>query len=277
MPAQPINNHIASEHFILMAKPSEILFDEKQKNLPEFEHRLLNEAENPNIGWNQELLNFQLMDKTTKPFNVLEGYFNIRETMLGALQDDLQWAKQEDLMKPASQLYRLHSLKTTLKNCPTPDLTRNIETSIPTGISNKNGRTLLVKIVSHTFLDKEAHKRIIYKYILKLEITESNNMGGFQRELSSHIKQYDAIQGNEWKKITNHLIRQYHKIELPPFQTGFNIRFLAGPKEHMKYEWLCTPLEWTNITCHDLTTHNLRPNPETSNIQEINPVPMHEK
>jgi hypothetical protein len=61
--------------------------------------------------------------------------------------------------------------------------------------------------VSRTFPDKEAHKRIIYEYILKLEITESNNMEGFQRELSRHIKQYDAIQGNEWKSLT-HLPRQ---------------------------------------------------------------------
>jgi hypothetical protein len=101
---------------------------------------------------------------------------------------------------------------------------------MPTGIGNKDERIFFIKIVSHTLPDKEAHKRIIYEYILKLGITESNNMEGFQRELSRHIKQYDVIQGNEWKKITNHLIRQYHKIESPPFQTGFNIRIIAGPK-----------------------------------------------
>jgi hypothetical protein len=70
---------------------------------------------------------------------------------------------------------------------------------MPTGISNKYGRIFFIKIVSHTFLDKEAHKRIIYEYILKLEITESNNMEAFQGELSRHVKKYDAIQGNEWK------------------------------------------------------------------------------
>jgi hypothetical protein len=54
---------------------------------------------------------------------------------------------------------------------------------MPTGLSNKNGGIFFIKLVSHTFPDKEAHKRIIYEYILKLEITESNNVEGFQREL----------------------------------------------------------------------------------------------
>jgi hypothetical protein len=100
--------------------------------------------------------------------------------MIRALRDDLQQAKQIDLVRPATQLYKLHCLKTKLKNCLTPDLTRDIETSMPTDLSNKYGRIFFIKIVSHTFTDKEAHKRIIYEYILKVEITESNNMEGFQ-------------------------------------------------------------------------------------------------
>jgi hypothetical protein len=79
---------------------------------------------------------------------------------------------------------------------------------MPTGLSKKEGRIFFIKIVSHTLPDKEAHKRIVYEYILKLEITESHNMEGFQQEPMRHIKKYDAIQGNEWKKITNHIIRQ---------------------------------------------------------------------
>jgi hypothetical protein len=67
MPAQPINDHRASSHFTEMTKPSEILFDGKRENWPEFEHHLLNEAEKPTIGWSQELLNLQLMDTTKKP------------------------------------------------------------------------------------------------------------------------------------------------------------------------------------------------------------------
>jgi hypothetical protein len=55
-----------------MTKPSEILFDGKPKKWPEFEHHLLTEAENPTIGWNQELINFQTMEETTKPFIFLE-------------------------------------------------------------------------------------------------------------------------------------------------------------------------------------------------------------
>jgi hypothetical protein len=70
-----------------------------------------------------------------------------------------------------------------VKNCLTPDLARDIKTSMSTGLINKDRRIFFIKMVSHTFPDKEAHKRIIYEYILKLEITESNNMEGFQREL----------------------------------------------------------------------------------------------
>jgi hypothetical protein len=117
-----------------------------------------------------------------------------------------------------SQLFKLHCLNTKLKNCLTTDLPHDIDVSMPTGLSHKDGRLFLIKLVSHTFPDKEAHKRIIYEYILKLEITESNNMESFTRELRRHIKQYDAIQGSEWKKITYHIIKQYQKID-PPHST----------------------------------------------------------
>jgi hypothetical protein len=131
--------------------------------------------------------------------------------------------------------------------------------------------------VSHNFPDKEAHKCIIYEYILKLETTESNNMEGFQREVRRHSKQYDAIQGNELKKIMNHIITQYHKIDSPPFQTGFNMQVVSGPtKVQTKYGWICTLLKWTNITRHNLITHNLWPKPETNNNHELNTMPMHE-
>jgi hypothetical protein len=70
-PIQTMNDHRISASFTLMSKPSEILFDGKTENWPEFEHHLLTEAENPTFGWNQELINFQTMDKTTKPFNFL--------------------------------------------------------------------------------------------------------------------------------------------------------------------------------------------------------------
>jgi hypothetical protein len=76
-PTQTMNDHRTSAHFTAMTKPSEILFDGKPENWPEFEHHLLTETENPTIKWNQELTNFQLMDETTKSFNFLEGYFDI--------------------------------------------------------------------------------------------------------------------------------------------------------------------------------------------------------
>jgi hypothetical protein len=144
-----------------MTKAWDVLFDGQPANWPACEHHLLNESENTAIGWNQELSHFQLMDTTSKQFNFLEGYFNIPETMIDALQDNLKRTKQIDLVKTASQLYRLHSLKTKLKNWLTPDLARDIKTSIPAGIINKDGHIFFVNIVSHTFPDKEAHKCII--------------------------------------------------------------------------------------------------------------------
>jgi hypothetical protein len=61
----------------------------------------------------------------------------------------------------ASQLYKLYCFKKKLKNCLTTDLTHDIEASMPTGLSNNDGRIYFIKLVSHTFPDKEAHKRII--------------------------------------------------------------------------------------------------------------------
>jgi hypothetical protein len=49
------------------------------------------------------------------------------------------------------------------------------------------------------------------------------------------------------------------------------------PKLQTKYRWLCTHLEWTNSTRHDIITQNLWPKSETSNNQELNTMPMHEK
>jgi hypothetical protein len=146
--------------------------------------------------------------------------------------NELADAKTINLISPASQLYKLHCLKTKLKNCLTTDLAHDIVASMPIGLSNKDGRIFFIKLVLHTFPDNEAHKRTIYEYILKLEITESNNMERFQRELRRHINKYDAIQGSEWKKITNHIIRQYHKIGSPPFNTGFNTLIVTGPEKH---------------------------------------------
>jgi hypothetical protein len=50
-PTQTMNDHIVPAHFTAMTKPSEIIFD----GTPET---------NPTIRWNQELTNFQTMDRT---------------------------------------------------------------------------------------------------------------------------------------------------------------------------------------------------------------------
>jgi hypothetical protein len=62
----------------------------------------MNEAENPTIRWNQELIHFQLMETATKPLNFLESNSLIPETMIDALKHDLKRTKHEDLQKCAS-------------------------------------------------------------------------------------------------------------------------------------------------------------------------------
>jgi hypothetical protein len=197
MATYPANDHRASAHFTAMTKACDMLFDGKPENWPAFESHLLNEAGNLTIGWSCELLNFQLIDQTTKTFNFMEGYFNILDSMIDAMKDDLERTKAEDLQKQTLQLYRLYSLKIKLKNCLTPDLARDIETSMPDEVSNTYGRIFIINIISNTFPEKEAHIHTICEYIMKLEITQSNNMEAFQHTLSCHIKQYDVIKGKE--------------------------------------------------------------------------------
>jgi hypothetical protein len=113
--------------------------------------------------------------------------------MANTFMNELADAKIIYLVSPASQLYKLHCLKTKLKKCLTTDLAHDIDALLPIGLRNKDGRLFFSKLVSQTFPDKEAHKIIIYEYIQKIEITESNTMEGFTRELRRHIKKYDAI------------------------------------------------------------------------------------
>jgi hypothetical protein len=47
--------------------------------------------------------------------------------MTNTLMNDLADAKQIDLVQPASQLLKLHCLKTKLKNCVTTDLAHGID------------------------------------------------------------------------------------------------------------------------------------------------------
>jgi hypothetical protein len=167
-PAQTMNYHKTIAHFNAMNKPSETLFDGTPDNLPAFEHHLLTEAENPTISWNQDITNYQPTDENSEPFKFLKIYFDLPENMTDTLMNELADAKIIDLVSPASQLYKLHCLKTKLKNCLTTDLAHDIDAYMPIGLSNKYGRLFFIKLVSHTFPVKEAHKQIIYKYILKL-------------------------------------------------------------------------------------------------------------
>jgi hypothetical protein len=226
-----MNDHRITSHFNTMTKASDTLFDGTPENWLIFEHHLLTEAENPTITWNHNITHFQ-QDNDEKPLNFLERYLDLPEYISLKLELDLANDIIADIAQVNSKLYKLHCLKTKLKNCLTPDLALDIDTSMPPGLPNKDGRLFFVKLVTHTFPDNEAHKRIIYEYILKLEITESNHMESFQRELQRHTIQYEAIQGMEWKKITNHIIKQYQKINSPPFYTGFKMIVAKGPSTH---------------------------------------------
>jgi hypothetical protein len=112
-----MNDNRTKAHFNAMTKRSEALFDGTPVNWPAFKHQLLTEAENPNISCNQDITNYKPTDEASEPFSFLERYFDIPDNMTYTLINDLADAKIIDLVTPASQLYKLHYLKTKLKNC----------------------------------------------------------------------------------------------------------------------------------------------------------------
>jgi hypothetical protein len=125
-PAQTMSDHRSTAHFNAMTKPSDTLFNGTPENWPAFEHHLLTEAENPTISWNQDITNYQ-PNENSKPFNFLERYFDLPDDMTTALMNDLAETKHIDLVLPSSQLFKLHCLKTKLKNCLTPNLAHDID------------------------------------------------------------------------------------------------------------------------------------------------------
>jgi hypothetical protein len=113
-PAQTMSDHRTTAHVNAMTKPSETLFDGTPENWPPFEHHLLTEAENPTISWNQDITNYQPTEDS-EPFNFLKRYFDLPDNMTNTLMNELTDAKITDLVQPASQLFKLHCLKTNLK------------------------------------------------------------------------------------------------------------------------------------------------------------------
>jgi hypothetical protein len=156
-PTQTMSDHISTAHFNATTKPSDTLFDGTPENWPAFEHHLLAEAENPTISWNQDITDYQ-PNENSEPFNFIERYFDLPDEMTTTLMNDLVDAKRIDLVQPSSQLFKLHCLKTKLKNCLTPELAHDIDALMPPGLSHKDGQIYFIKLVSHTFPDKEAHK-----------------------------------------------------------------------------------------------------------------------
>jgi hypothetical protein len=136
-PAQKMFDHRSTDHFNEMTKPSDTLFNGTPENWPTFEHHLLTEAKNPIISWNQDITNYQ-PNENSEPFNFFERYFDLPDDMMNTLMNNLADAKQIDLLQPASQLFKLHCLKTKLKNCLTPDLAHDINASMPPGLSHKD-------------------------------------------------------------------------------------------------------------------------------------------
>jgi hypothetical protein len=64
----------------------------------------------------------------------------------------------------------------------------------------------------------------------------------------------------------------------PSFQMVSNMQVVTGTtKAQTKYGWLCTILEWTNTTRHDLITRNLWPKTERTTSQDLNTMPMHDR
>jgi hypothetical protein len=160
-PAQTTSDHISYVHLNAMTKPLDTMFDRTPANWPAFEHHLLTEAENPTKSWNQDITHYQ-PNENSETFNFLERYFDLLDDMTNTLMNDLADAKQIHVVQPASQLFKLHFLKTKLRNHLTTDLARDIDTSMPPGLSHKDGQLFFIKLVYHTLPDKEAHTRIIY-------------------------------------------------------------------------------------------------------------------
>jgi hypothetical protein len=144
--------------------------------------------------------------------------------MTSGLVDDLKTTKREDINNIDSKLYKLNALKT---------------------------------IILRIFSDKEAHKDILPNYIMELQITKSNSMESYQRDILRHLKQYENIKGTERKKITNTIIKQYRKINEPAFQTGLNTKIFMGPTEHKYHQWIVNKIKWMITTGQDLISRNL--------------------
>jgi hypothetical protein len=219
IPPQTItmNDHRITAHFNTMTKASGTLFDGTPENCPIFEHHLLTEAEHPTIAWNQHITHFQ-PDEEEEPLNLLERYFDIPEDISQKLQLDLTNDKMADLMQVHSKLYKLHCLKTKLKKCLTPDLALDIDTSMPPGLPNRYGRLFSVKLVLHTFPDKEAHKRIIYEYILKLELNQITWKASKENyeDTSCNMKQFKERNGRESQITSSNNTRKSIPLHFTP-------------------------------------------------------------
>jgi hypothetical protein len=128
----------AAEHFKNMTKASGIVLCGNADNWQAFEDHLTKEAANPIIGWNKDILGFQIMGEGSV-INLLKTYFDIPPNMIARLQDDLKDTKEGDMNNLDTKLYKLKALNTKLRKCLTHSFGNHIEESMPVDISNNDG------------------------------------------------------------------------------------------------------------------------------------------
>jgi hypothetical protein len=82
---------------------------------------------------------------------------------------------------------------------------------MPKDISNKYGRIFLCLIISGNFPDKEAHKDIIYNYIMELKVTKSNSMESYRWDIldTRNSTKTSGAQNerNSWTQLSKNTIK----------------------------------------------------------------------
>jgi hypothetical protein len=116
MPAQTMNHIRTTSHFTAMTKPSETLLNGTPENWPAFGLHLLTEAKKTYQKMEPGNHKLPTNRQTSELFNFLERYFDLPDNMTGTIMEDLADEKIVKLISMASQLYKLHCLKTILKN-----------------------------------------------------------------------------------------------------------------------------------------------------------------
>jgi hypothetical protein len=175
--------------------------------------------------------------------------------------ENLKNMKVDEINRIDTKLFKLNSLKIKLKNGLTPAFGDDIEDSMLLRTSIKDDHIKLILIISNT-------TQIIRDYVMEQNITQSNSMESYQRDILHHQKKYSSIQGIEWKTIINNIITQYWKIKEPAsFQTGVVNKILSRSKNQSFYKWIFNMIKCTIDTRQDFMSRNIWSTPESANTQ----------